>query len=155
MFSGFTKETADFLWDIKLNNNRSWYNEHKELCKRVLLIPMQELANDIYDAFEREHPDNKKVADVNVEHNRMNMLQVLIILFIFDSFLQKKCKTTPSPFTSISRIMYAPPSICPRCTQKRNCLLYSINIQHIPAIRRGYRFFIHKLKAHVFPACNG
>ena len=67
MFSGFSKETADFLWEIKINNNRTWYNEHKEQCKKVLLIPMQELANDIYDAFEKKHPE----MELNIHMSRI------------------------------------------------------------------------------------
>lgn len=67
MFSGFTKETVDFLWEIKLNNNREWYQEHKERCKEVLLKPMQELANDIFDAFEEKHPE----MELNVHMSRI------------------------------------------------------------------------------------
>ena len=47
MFSGFTKRTVDFLWELKVNNNREWYGLHKEECKEVLLRPMNELANTV------------------------------------------------------------------------------------------------------------
>ncbi len=67
MFSGFSKDTVDFLWEIKLNNNRSWYNENKERCKEVLLRPMQELSNDIYEAFEIAHPE----MELNVHMSRI------------------------------------------------------------------------------------
>lgn len=29
MFTGFTPETIDFLWGIRMNNNRDWFLEHK------------------------------------------------------------------------------------------------------------------------------
>ena len=29
MFEGFTPETIDFLWGIRMNNNRDWFLEHK------------------------------------------------------------------------------------------------------------------------------
>lgn len=29
MFTGFTPETIDFLWGIRMNNNREWFLEHK------------------------------------------------------------------------------------------------------------------------------
>lgn len=57
MFSGFTKRTVDFLWELKVNNNREWYGLHKEECKEVLLRPMNELANTVYETFEQKRPD--------------------------------------------------------------------------------------------------
>ena len=30
MFQGFTPETVDFLWGIRLNNNREWFMENKK-----------------------------------------------------------------------------------------------------------------------------
>ena len=30
MFTGFTPETVDFLWGIRMNNNREWFTEHKK-----------------------------------------------------------------------------------------------------------------------------
>ena len=29
-FKGFSPETVDFLWGIRLNNNREWFMEHKK-----------------------------------------------------------------------------------------------------------------------------
>ena len=30
MFEGFSPETVDFLWGIRMNNNREWFLEHKK-----------------------------------------------------------------------------------------------------------------------------
>ena len=30
MFNGFSPETVDFLWGIRLNNNREWFTDHKK-----------------------------------------------------------------------------------------------------------------------------
>ena len=30
MFTGFTPETVDFLWGIRLNNNREWFLANKK-----------------------------------------------------------------------------------------------------------------------------
>ena len=30
MFEGFSPETVDFLWGIRLNNNREWFLAHKK-----------------------------------------------------------------------------------------------------------------------------
>ena len=30
MFEGFTMETSQFLWDLSFNNERPWFQAHKE-----------------------------------------------------------------------------------------------------------------------------
>ena len=30
MFTGFTPETIDFLWGIRMNNNREWFQANKK-----------------------------------------------------------------------------------------------------------------------------
>lgn len=46
MFTGFTKETGDFLWELSFNNERPWFLQHKEQYERCLLRPMKALAAD-------------------------------------------------------------------------------------------------------------
>ena len=31
MFTGFTDETVDFMWGIRFNNERAWFEAHKEI----------------------------------------------------------------------------------------------------------------------------
>ena len=31
MFDGFREETMEFLWGVRLNNERSWFLEHKAM----------------------------------------------------------------------------------------------------------------------------
>lgn len=42
-FQGFSPETIDFLWGIRLNNERAWFAEHKAEYLRFVLSPMKEL----------------------------------------------------------------------------------------------------------------
>ena len=44
MFTGFTPETMDFLWGIRMNNNRDWFLEHKKQYVSTLYEPMKALA---------------------------------------------------------------------------------------------------------------
>ena len=30
MFTGYSSETLDFLWGIRLNNDRAWFTAHKQ-----------------------------------------------------------------------------------------------------------------------------
>ena len=32
MFQGYDQQTVDFLWGIRFNNDRSWFQEHKPTC---------------------------------------------------------------------------------------------------------------------------
>lgn len=43
MFQGFSKETIDFLADLKENNNKQWFEANRDKYIRYLREPMQEL----------------------------------------------------------------------------------------------------------------
>ncbi len=51
MFQGFTPETIDFLWGIRLNNNRDWFLAHKDQYVDTLYGPMKELGKDLFQPF--------------------------------------------------------------------------------------------------------
>ena len=36
MFTGFTDATVDFLWGIRFNNERPWFEAHKEIYQKML-----------------------------------------------------------------------------------------------------------------------
>lgn len=51
MFQGFSPETIDFLWGIRMNNNREWFQAHKQEYVDTLYEPMKELAAAISEPF--------------------------------------------------------------------------------------------------------
>lgn len=51
MFEGFTPETIDFLWGIRMNNNRDWFLEHKKQYVDTLYTPMKELGQLLFEPF--------------------------------------------------------------------------------------------------------
>ena len=57
MFTGFTPETMDFLWGIRMNNNRDWFTQHKGDYVRTLYEPMKELGQAVFRPF-LERPGN-------------------------------------------------------------------------------------------------
>lgn len=57
MFTGFTPETMDFLWGIRMNNNRDWFTQHKVDYVRTLYEPMKELGQAVFQPF-LERPGN-------------------------------------------------------------------------------------------------
>ena len=57
MFTGFTDETVDFLWGIRFNNERTWFEAHKEIYRTQLYQPMRELGDEIYAFLAEQRPD--------------------------------------------------------------------------------------------------
>ena len=57
MFEGFCPETVDFLWGIRMNNNREWFTEHKKDYANYLYEPMKALGKDLFEPF-LEKPGN-------------------------------------------------------------------------------------------------
>ncbi len=51
MFTGFTPETIDFLWGIRMNNNREWFLEHKKQYVDSLYEPMKALGKELFQPF--------------------------------------------------------------------------------------------------------
>ena len=51
MFTGFTPETVDFLWGIRLNNNREWFMAHKSDYVQTLYEPMKALGWELFQPF--------------------------------------------------------------------------------------------------------
>lgn len=51
MFTGFSPETIDFLWGLRLNNNREWFQEHKKEYVTYLYEPMKALAQEVFQPF--------------------------------------------------------------------------------------------------------
>lgn len=57
MFQGFTPETVDFLWGIRMNNNRDWFMSHKKDYVDTLYEPMKALGKDL-SALVMDRPGN-------------------------------------------------------------------------------------------------
>lgn len=55
-FAGFPKDLPDFLWGLALNNERSWFNEHREDFERCLHGPILSLAEDMRQWMEDTYP---------------------------------------------------------------------------------------------------
>ena len=51
MFTGFTPETIDFLWGIRMNNNKEWFTANKKQYTEHLYHPMKELGKELFEPF--------------------------------------------------------------------------------------------------------
>ena len=41
VLNGFSPETIDFMWNLRLNNEKSWFDAHKEEFVRVFCEPLK------------------------------------------------------------------------------------------------------------------
>ena len=57
MFQGFSGATVDFMWGIRFNNEKGWFEAHKEEYLTTFQRPMKALADEVYVAFTDRHPD--------------------------------------------------------------------------------------------------
>ena len=64
MFEGFTPQTVDFLWGIRMNNNREWFMEHKQDYVNHLYEPMKALGKELFQPFLGRSGDLLKVSRI-------------------------------------------------------------------------------------------
>lgn len=57
MFTGFTDETVDFMWGIRFNNERTWFEAHKETYIKEFYEPMKALGDEMYDFLREKRPE--------------------------------------------------------------------------------------------------
>ena len=51
MFTGYSPETVDFLWGIRMNNNREWFLAHKPDYVQYLYEPTKALGAELFQPF--------------------------------------------------------------------------------------------------------
>ena len=65
MFQGYDQQTVDFLWGIRFNNDRSWFQEHKEQYQTHLLAPTRALGEQLYDGLHAMLPHEPLILKVS------------------------------------------------------------------------------------------
>lgn len=74
MFQGFSQKTVDFLWGIRFNNERGWFEEHKSDYQNELLTPMKELGAQVQAEMVERFPElrmNMKVSRIYRDARRL------------------------------------------------------------------------------------
>ena len=57
MFQGFDDTTVDFMWGIRFNNEKPWFEAHKQEYLDHFYTPMRELGDEVYDHIVGQLPD--------------------------------------------------------------------------------------------------
>lgn len=55
-FDGFTAEASAFLWDLRFNNERPWFNAHKQDFLTLVDVPFKALAKETLDRMADAYP---------------------------------------------------------------------------------------------------
>ena len=56
MFQGFSPESVEFLWGIRFNDERPWFEEHKQQYIELIQQPLRELGVELQQEVARRHP---------------------------------------------------------------------------------------------------
>ena len=57
MFTGYSDQTIDFLWGIRFNNERPWFEAHKGEYLQYVLQPTRELGEELYAYMAEKYPE--------------------------------------------------------------------------------------------------
>ena len=65
MFQGFSQNAVDFLWGVSFNNNREWFEAHRQEYRDYVEKPLRELSQQLLDAMNDEFPKEGFVQHVS------------------------------------------------------------------------------------------
>lgn len=74
-FEGFSDATLDFMWGIRFNNEKAWFEAHKEDYLTHLYRPMKALAEEVYSRVDEKNPKHGlrcKVARIYRDARRLH-----------------------------------------------------------------------------------
>lgn len=49
MFHGFSAQTIDFMWNLRLNNDKPWFEQHRDEFQRDFQLPMKALGGTVFE----------------------------------------------------------------------------------------------------------
>lgn len=55
-FTGFSPKAGEFLWELRFNNERPWFNAHKQEFLDLVDVPFRALANEVFERMKEAYP---------------------------------------------------------------------------------------------------
>ena len=55
MFEGFSQRTIDFMWGLRLNNEKAWFEAHKSEFQRDFQTPMKMLGREVFERMTADY----------------------------------------------------------------------------------------------------
>lgn len=74
MFEGFSPRTIDFMWNLRFNNRKDWFEAHKDEYRQEFLLPMKELGGEVFTRITDQWGDRDfiyKVARIYKDARRL------------------------------------------------------------------------------------
>ena len=65
LFSGFSQKTIDFMWNLRFNNDKQWFEAHKDEYLREFLGPMKALGKDVFERIVSDYGSHDFVHKVS------------------------------------------------------------------------------------------
>ena len=75
MFQGFSDAAIDFMWGIRFNNERGWFNQHKQEYIDFFYGPMKALSQELHERISEAYPQRcfiSKVARIYRDARRLH-----------------------------------------------------------------------------------
>ena len=58
MFNGFSLNTIDFMWNLRMNNRKDWFEANKETFIRDFQTPMKALGREVFEQIAADHGEH-------------------------------------------------------------------------------------------------
>ena len=55
MFEGFSPQTIDFMWGLRLNNRKEWFEENKPAFQQYFQNPMKALGREVFEQITAQY----------------------------------------------------------------------------------------------------
>lgn len=101
MFNGFSKAAFDFLFGIRMNNTREWFEPRKKIYVSEVYEPLKALAEQIYKPFEKTGMIHK-AARIYRDESFPPYLHYRDTLYIYVRYQAYHWNRTPTLYFEIS-----------------------------------------------------
>ena len=58
MFNGFSPQTIDFMWNLRMNNRKDWFEANKDAFLRDFQRPMKALGQEVFGRINADYGDH-------------------------------------------------------------------------------------------------
>ena len=65
MFEGFSQKTIDFMWNLRFNNEKAWFEAHKDEFIRDFQSPMKALGREVFERLSTDFDKHNFVHKVS------------------------------------------------------------------------------------------
>ena len=65
MFNGFSPRTIDFMWNLRLNNNKAWFEENKETFRQDFQSPVKALGQKVFGRIAADYGGHRFIHKVS------------------------------------------------------------------------------------------